>query len=156
MCLGLPCQQHAFPYYSWKLVTGQTGRQNLKAPCTSKSMPLKVLATICSFTDLSSTRVTNGNPNQAVPLVEFTPLVFTCRPGESYQRRLRSLLCLCDFFWALINSLACWSSTSALGLASFCFRFMLKRCWRKKKEEEEGNSFHMTHPNDDTFSCEVQ
>ena len=36
-------------------------------------------------------------------------LVFTCMPGESYRRRLRSLLtCLCDVFRALINSLVCW------------------------------------------------
>ena len=32
-----------------------------------------------------------------------------CMPGESYCRRLRSLLLyLCDVFWALINSLVCW------------------------------------------------
>ena len=31
-----------------------------------------------------------------LPLVEFTYLVFTRMPGESYRRRLRSLLsCLC-------------------------------------------------------------
>ena len=43
-----------------------------------------------------------------VPLVEFISLVFTCIPGESYHRRLRSLLLyLCYVFWALINSLVC-------------------------------------------------
>ena len=32
-----------------------------------------------------------------VPLVEFMYLVFTRMPGESYSRRLRSLLlCMCD------------------------------------------------------------
>ena len=41
-----------------------------------------------------------------VPLVEFMYLVFTCMPGESYCRWLRSLLlCSCDVFRALINSL---------------------------------------------------
>ena len=41
-----------------------------------------------------------------VPLVEFMCLIFTRMPGESYRRRLRSLLlCLCDVFRALINSL---------------------------------------------------
>ena len=36
-------------------------------------------------------------------------LVFTCTPGESYHRQLRSLLLyLCYVFWALINSLVCW------------------------------------------------
>ena len=40
----------------------------------------------------------------AVPQVEFILLVFTCMPGDSYRRRLRSLLsCLCDVFRALIN-----------------------------------------------------
>ena len=35
-------------------------------------------------------------------------LVLTCMPGESYRRRLRSLLlCLCDVFEALINSFTC-------------------------------------------------
>ena len=43
-----------------------------------------------------------------VALVEFMYLVFTCMPGESYRRRLRSLLlCLCDVFRSLINSLVC-------------------------------------------------
>ena len=43
---------------------------------------------------------------EAVPLVEFMYLVFTRMSGESYRRRLRSLLlCLCDVFLALINSL---------------------------------------------------
>ena len=38
-----------------------------------------------------------------VPLVEFVYLVFTHVPGESYRRRLRSLLlCLCDVFQALL------------------------------------------------------
>ena len=44
-----------------------------------------------------------------VPLVEFIYLVFTRMPGESYRRRLRSLLLyLCHVFRALINSLVCW------------------------------------------------
>ena len=44
-----------------------------------------------------------------VPLVEFTYLVFTCMPGESYSTRLRSLLLyLCDVFPALTDSLVCW------------------------------------------------
>ena len=48
-------------------------------------------------------------PREDVPLVEFMYLVFTRMPGESYRRRLRSLLlCLCYVFWALVNSLVCW------------------------------------------------
>ena len=44
-----------------------------------------------------------------VPLVEFMDLVFTRVPGESYRRRLGSLLllCLCDVFRALIHSFVC-------------------------------------------------
>jgi len=43
-----------------------------------------------------------------VPLVEFMHLVLTRMPCESYRRRLRSLLlCLCDVFRALFNSLVC-------------------------------------------------
>ena len=42
------------------------------------------------------------------PLVQFMYLVFIRVPGESYRRRLRSLLlCLCDDFPGLINSLVC-------------------------------------------------
>ena len=32
-------------------------------------------------------------------------LAFTCMPDKSHRRRLRSLLCLCDVFRVLINSL---------------------------------------------------
>ena len=47
--------------------------------------------------------------SEDVLLVEFMYLVFTCMPGESYCRWLMSLmLCLCDVFWALVNSLVCW------------------------------------------------
>ena len=57
-----------------------------------------------------------------VPLVEFTYLIFTRMPGESYHRRLRSLLLyLCYVFWVQINSLACWFC--------FCFSFVFgKSC----------------------------
>ena len=55
-----------------------------------------------------------------VPLVEFMYLVFTRMSGESYRRRLWSLLLrLCDVFRARINSLVCWFCTSALGLVLF-------------------------------------
>ena len=47
-------------------------------------------------------------------------LVYTRMPGESYRRRLGSLLLyLCYVFLALINSLVCWICTSALGLVLF-------------------------------------
>ena len=35
-------------------------------------------------------------------------LVFTRMPGENYRRWLMSLLCFCDVFRALVNSLVCW------------------------------------------------
>ena len=45
---------------------------------------------------------------EGVLLVEFMYLVFTHMPGESYWRRLGSLLLyLCYIFWALINSITC-------------------------------------------------
>ena len=48
-------------------------------------------------------------------------------PGESSCGRLRSLLlCLCDIFWVLINSLARWFCTSALGPVLFQIVFILK------------------------------
>ena len=41
----------------------------------------------------------------------YVPCVFTRMPGESYRRRLRSLLLyLYDVFRALINSLVCWKT----------------------------------------------
>ena len=57
-----------------------------------------------------------------VPMVEFMYLVFTRMPGESYRRRSRFLLCLCDVFRALINSLVCCLYASALGFVSDCVR----------------------------------
>ena len=55
-----------------------------------------------------------------VPLVEFMYLVFTRLPGESYRRRLRSLLLYLSYvFRALINSLVCWFCTIALYLVVF-------------------------------------
>ena len=68
-----------------------------------------------------------------VPLLLFVYLVFTCMPGESYYRWLRSLLCLCDSFWALINSLICWlhkQSNSAISIttAPFLIFWFLFQC----------------------------
>ena len=54
---------------------------------------------------------------RSVPLVEFMYLVFTRMPGESYGRRLRSLLYLCYIFRALVNSL---DSARALVLFQIC------------------------------------
>ena len=52
--------------------------------------------------------------------MKFMYLAFTRMPGESYRRRLGSLLLyLCYVFRALINSLVCWFCTSALGLVLF-------------------------------------
>ena len=56
----------------------------------------------------------------SVPLVEFIYLASTCMPGESYHRRLRSLLLyLCYIFQVLINSLVGCFCASALGLIVF-------------------------------------
>ena len=58
-----------------------------------------------------------------VPLVEFTYLVFTRMPDESYRRRLRSLfLYLRYVFRALVTSLLCWFQTVLFFLLSAsCF-----------------------------------
>ena len=57
-------------------------------------------------------------PCTSVPLAEF--MYLTCMPGESYPQWLRSLLlCLCNIFRVLINSLVCWFCARALGLALF-------------------------------------
>ena len=37
-------------------------------------------------------------------MVEFTNLVFTLMPSESYCALLRSLLCWCDVLWVLMIS----------------------------------------------------
>ena len=56
--------------------------------------------------------------------VESVFLVFTHMPGESYHRRLRSLLLyLCYIIWALINSLVGWFFTTWADcecVADFC------------------------------------
>ena len=62
--------------------------------------------------ELISTRKKSHKRNNIliddVPLVEVMYLAFTHMPGESYRRQNRSLLlCLCDSFQALINSLEC-------------------------------------------------
>ena len=67
-----------------------------------------------------------------VPLVEFMSLVFTSMPGESYRWQLRSLLlCLCNVFWALINSLVCWLKiTITIILTSILMQ--TKHVWRRE------------------------
>ena len=36
--------------------------------------------------------------SEDLPLVDFVYFIFTRMPDESYCRRLRSMLCLCDVF----------------------------------------------------------
>ena len=63
---------------------------------------LTVFVSVGMFERVSKTEI------EDVPLVEFMYLVFTRMAGESYRRRLGSLLlCLCYVFRALINSLVC-------------------------------------------------
>ena len=77
---------------------------------------LRLSPSICVNTRyINSTRGTSSDTQilrgtEDVPLVEFMYLVFTRMTiNESYGRRRlgSSLLCLCDVFRALINSLAC-------------------------------------------------
>ena len=64
------------------------------------------------------------HPTEDVPLVELMCLAFTRMPGESYRRRLGSLLLyLCDVFRVLINSLACWNQLETTALV--CFKSLL-------------------------------
>ena len=53
-------------------------------------------------------------------------LVFTCMPGESYYRWLRSLLYLCSVFWAIITSLVCWKKNKPTRKRS---SHLLGFCW---------------------------
>ena len=57
-------------------------------------------------------------------------------PGESYRRRLRSLLCLCDVFRALINSLVCsfikFSSSTNI-------KRMQQRLWTDRRTDSQTN-----------------
>ena len=74
-------------------------------------------------------------------------LVFLRIPGESYRRRLKFLLlCLCDVFRGLINSLVFCFCTSALGLVlcqvvenqrSVCFSAKSKNGGRSLREKLE-------------------
>ena len=60
-----------------------------------------------------------------VPVVELMYLVFTRMPGESYRRRLRSLLLyLCYVFRVIRNSL-CVDSDRVLWVL-FCFRLVIE------------------------------
>ena len=61
--------------------------------------------------------------HKGVRTVEFMHLVFTRMPGESYHRRLGSLLLyLCYIFWTLINSLMCWFTMVRYKVISRDFR----------------------------------
>jgi len=52
----------------------------------------------------------------ATSLVEFIYLVFTGILGVNHRSRVGSLLlCLCEVFWALINSLVCWFISANFG-----------------------------------------
>ena len=65
-------------------------------------------------TSTTKTRVAYSNSHKVHKLHQRyilldTYIVFTCMPGESYWRQLGSLLlCLCDVFLALMDSLVCW------------------------------------------------
>ena len=70
----------------------------------------------------TNTRYINSTRG-CVPLVEFMDLLFTCMPGQSYRRQLRSLLLyLCYVFQ--LNPL-CVDSARVLW-ASFCFKIVTK------------------------------
>ena len=85
-----------------------------------------------------------------IPLVEFMDLVFSCMPGESYHRRLGSLLLyLCHVFRVLINSLVYWFCTF-VGIFLLCWYWSTLLCFRScSTGTEETNSAwkYKTFPN---------
>ena len=72
--------------------------------------------------------------SEDVALVEFMYLVFTRMQGESYRRRLRSLLlCLCDVFRALSNSQGEMRRKCILGrMVRLAAEAAEKNRWRQK------------------------
>ena len=76
----------------------------------------------------------------------FMYLVFTCMPGESYCRRLGSLLlCLCYVFWALINFFVCWFYMSSLGLILFQICALTNIVISREHSGITGGSCHKYH-----------
>ena len=74
-------------------------------------VPLYISYTYGMYVNIRYINSTRGI-SEAVPLVGFMYLVFTCMPDESYHRQLWSWsLCLCDVVQELINSLICWFTT---------------------------------------------
>ena len=51
-------------------------------------------------------------------------LLFIRMPGETYRRRLQSLLCLCDVFRALINSLVCFLAPWTINVVDIFGQFL--------------------------------
>ena len=161
MFLDVPYQHYAFPCVQLKASHRANRERKPQGPMHFKIHAIKSAGyhlLLHQFmlkrrhtNTTTKTRVTNGNPNQAVPLVEFMPLVFTRMPGESYQRWLGSLLCLCDFFRGLINSLACWSSTSTLGLV--LFQIYAQKMLERKKEIKRGRQLFQHDP---PKQCRIQ
>ena len=87
---------------------------------TSLRSTLRLLSQRCSNIEVTICCLGSLEWLEDTPLVEFIYLVFTHMPGEGYHRWLRSLLlCLCDVFQGLINSLVWWFCTGALGLILF-------------------------------------
>ena len=59
----------------------------------------------------------------------FMYLVFTCMPGESYHRWLRSLLLFLGYvFWVVVNSLVCWSKKSLACDVFWHFHHTFRSC----------------------------
>ena len=95
----------------WCLVSDHASRETISKETRYADLSPKVFRDFKQNNHYMHIYETKRGPED-VPLVEFLYLVFTRMPGESYRRRLRSLLLyLCYVFRALINSLACWLYT---------------------------------------------
>ena len=67
-------------------------------------MPVHTCVVECARNGEDIIYATGASFLEGATLVEFMYFLFTRMPGESYRRRLRSLLlCLCGVFRALIN-----------------------------------------------------
>ena len=85
----------------------ETDNLTSAAPQRHLQARLQAVKRICTVNAKLSIKKIN-KVRLSVPLVGFMYLAFTRLPGESYRRRLRSLLCLCD--WLMIAYIALFSA----------------------------------------------
>ena len=100
-----------FSFQLWK-ITVFLQKTEIESTPSADSLTVSVQPRVQLHTStfVRTLKITNTGSytTEEVLLVEFMYLAFTRMAGESYRRRLRSLvLYLCYIFRALINSLVC-------------------------------------------------